>query len=69
MRVRAAGKTVLVVLLNEGAGASRTLDATNVTRWLAGLAPLEALPAVTVASSAGRSAAGRLRTRKLTRQA
>jgi D-alanyl-D-alanine carboxypeptidase/D-alanyl-D-alanine endopeptidase (penicillin-binding protein 7) len=69
MRVRAAGKTVLVVLLNEGAGASRTLDATNVTRWLAGLAPLEALPAVTVAASAGRSAAGRLRTRKLTRQA
>jgi len=46
MRLRAAGKTVLVVLLNASAGAGRTLDAMNVTRWLAGLAPLKALPVV-----------------------
>ncbi len=44
MRLRAAGKTVLVVLLNASAGAGRTLDALNVTRWLAGLPPLNALP-------------------------
>jgi D-alanyl-D-alanine carboxypeptidase/D-alanyl-D-alanine endopeptidase (penicillin-binding protein 7) len=44
MRLRTAGKTVLLVLLNASAGAGRTLDALNVTRWLAGLAPLKALP-------------------------
>jgi D-alanyl-D-alanine carboxypeptidase/D-alanyl-D-alanine endopeptidase (penicillin-binding protein 7) len=69
MRVRTAGKTVLVVLLNVSAGAGRTLDATNVTRWLAGLAPLEALPTVALASSGGRSSATRQRARKPTRQA
>ena len=41
MRLRAAGKTVLLVLLNADAAASRTLDAMNVTRWMAGLAPLK----------------------------
>lgn len=46
MRLRAAGKTVLLVLLNASAGAGRTLDALNATRWLAGLAPLKALPAL-----------------------
>lgn len=46
MRLRAAGKTVLVVLLNASAVAGRTLDAMNVTRWLAGLTPLKALPVV-----------------------
>ena len=46
MRLRVAGKTVLVVLLNASAGAGRTLDAMNVTRWLAGLAPLKALSVV-----------------------
>ena len=46
MRLRAAGKTVLVVLLNASAVSGRTLDAMNVTRWLAGLAPLKALPVV-----------------------
>lgn len=45
MRLRAAGKTVLLVLLNAGAGAARTLDATNVTRWLSGQAPLKSLAA------------------------
>ncbi len=44
MRLRAAGKTVLVVLLNAHESAGRTLDAINVTRWLAGQAPLKALP-------------------------
>lgn len=41
MRVRTAGRTVLMVLLNASAGAQRTMDATNVNRWLAGLAPLK----------------------------
>lgn len=54
MRLRTAGKTVLVVLLNASAGAGRTLDAMNVTRWLAGLAPLQALPAVAVKTAARR---------------
>lgn len=40
MRMRAAGRTVLVVLLNASAGAQRTLDATNINRWLEGLTPL-----------------------------
>ena len=44
MRLRSAGKTVLLVLLNANAGTGRTLDALNVTRWLAGLTPLKALP-------------------------
>ena len=54
MRLRTAGKTVLVVLLNASAGAGRTLDALNVTRWLVGLAPLQALPAVAVKTAARR---------------
>ena len=54
MRLRTAGKTVLVVLLNASAGAGRTLDAMNVTRWLGGLAPLRALPAVAVTTAARR---------------
>lgn len=45
MRLRAAGKTVLLVLLNAGAGAARTLDATNVARWLSGQAPVKTLAA------------------------
>ena len=54
MRLRTAGKTVLVVLLNASAGAGRTLDAMNVTRWLAGLAPMQALPALAVKTAARR---------------
>jgi D-alanyl-D-alanine carboxypeptidase/D-alanyl-D-alanine endopeptidase (penicillin-binding protein 7) len=57
MRLRSAGRTVLVVLLNSKAGAGRTLDALNVTRWLSGQAPLAALPAATaspIAKSATR---------------
>lgn len=46
MRLRAAGRTVHVVLLNASAGPGRTLDALNVTRLLAGLAPLKEFPAV-----------------------
>lgn len=47
MRLNAAGRTVRVVLLNASASAQRTLDATNVSRWLAGLAPLKSLAAET----------------------
>jgi D-alanyl-D-alanine carboxypeptidase/D-alanyl-D-alanine endopeptidase (penicillin-binding protein 7) len=61
MRLRAAGRTVLVVLLNAEAGAGRTLDALNVTRWLAGLAPLKALPVVAAASPAKATARSALR--------
>ena len=46
MRLRTAGKTVLLVLLNASAGPGRTLDALNVTRWMAGLSPLNALPGI-----------------------
>jgi D-alanyl-D-alanine carboxypeptidase/D-alanyl-D-alanine endopeptidase (penicillin-binding protein 7) len=46
MRLRAAGRTVLLVLLNARAGAGRTLDAMNVTRWLQGQTPLTMLPRV-----------------------
>jgi D-alanyl-D-alanine carboxypeptidase/D-alanyl-D-alanine endopeptidase (penicillin-binding protein 7) len=72
MRLRTAGKTVLVVLLNARVGAARTLDALNVTRWLAGLAPLKALPGVAVAaaSPAGKRAVrGNARTQRASRQA
>jgi len=44
MRLRTAGKTVFLVLLNASEGAGRTLDAVNVTRWLAGLTPVMARP-------------------------
>jgi serine-type D-Ala-D-Ala endopeptidase (penicillin-binding protein 7) len=46
MRMRTAGKTVLLVLPNASAGTGRTLDALNVTRWLAGQSQLKALPAL-----------------------
>jgi D-alanyl-D-alanine carboxypeptidase/D-alanyl-D-alanine endopeptidase (penicillin-binding protein 7) len=55
MRLRAAGKTVLLVLLNASAGAGRTQDALNVTRWLAGLPPLKAVPALASESAAKRT--------------
>ena len=42
MRLRSAGRTVLVVLLNANASSGRALDALNVTRWLAGLPPSNA---------------------------
>lgn len=61
MRLRAAGKTVLLVLLNAGAGAGRTLDALNVTRWLAGLTPLKALPAVALDTRSKRAPHGAAR--------
>ncbi len=49
MRLRTAGKTVLLVLLNASAGVGRTLDATNIARWLSGQAPVQALARATVA--------------------
>ena len=55
MRMRSAGKTVLLVLLNASAGAGRTLDALNVTRWLAGLPPLKALPGLAVEARSKRA--------------
>jgi D-alanyl-D-alanine carboxypeptidase/D-alanyl-D-alanine endopeptidase (penicillin-binding protein 7) len=58
MRLRAAGKTVLLVLLNANAGAGRTLDAINVTRWLAGLNPVKPLPAVAFETRGKRTVRG-----------
>jgi serine-type D-Ala-D-Ala endopeptidase (penicillin-binding protein 7) len=40
MRMEAAGRTVLVVLMGARATAARTLDALNVRRWLSGEQPL-----------------------------
>lgn len=56
MRLRAAGRTVLLVLLNASEGAGRTLDALNVTRWLAGQPPLSALPSAARAPRQGKLA-------------
>lgn len=69
MRVRAAGKTVLLVLLNARAGAGRTLDALNVTRWLAGLTPLGALPGPTVEARIKRPSRAVLRGQRTTKLA
>ena len=44
MRLRSAGRTVLVVLLDAAATTGRTLDALNITRLVAGDTPLLALP-------------------------
>jgi len=44
MRVQAAGRTVMVVLMGALRSSERALDALNVRRWLAGEAPLPALP-------------------------
>lgn len=59
MRLRTAGKTVLLVLLNASAGVGRTLDAMNVTRFLAGQAPLAALPAAAAAEEPAKPVARR----------
>jgi D-alanyl-D-alanine endopeptidase (penicillin-binding protein 7) len=40
MRLRAAGRTVSVVLIGAGTAAARSLDALNIQRWLSGKAPL-----------------------------
>ena len=44
MRVQAAGRTVMVVLMGALRSSERALDALNVRRWLAGEAPLPVLP-------------------------
>ena len=44
MRLRAAGRTVLLVLLDSPATSMRSLDALNITRFLAGDAAVAALP-------------------------
>lgn len=44
MRLRTAGRTVLVVLMDAAAGTQRTLDALNVQRWLSGQPALRKLP-------------------------
>jgi hypothetical protein len=44
MRLRAAGRTVLIVLLDSPATSMRTLDALNITRLLAGDSAVAALP-------------------------
>lgn len=69
MRLRAAGKTVLVVLLNASAGTGRTLDALNVTRWLAGLRPLKSLPSVAAATPGRRTQRGEQRAQRQAKQA
>ena len=43
MRLRSAGRTVLVVLMDAAAGTGRTLDALNVNRLVAGVEPVSAL--------------------------
>ncbi len=43
MRLRSAGRTVLVVLMDAAAGTGRTLDALNVNRLVAGVEPVNAL--------------------------
>jgi len=40
MRLRAAGRTVIVVLMGAMAASERALDALNIQRWLAGKTPL-----------------------------
>jgi D-alanyl-D-alanine carboxypeptidase/D-alanyl-D-alanine endopeptidase (penicillin-binding protein 7) len=69
MRLRAAGKTVLLVLLNASAGAGRTIDAMNVTRWLAGLTPLKALPVLALETRGKRALRAAPRGQRLTKQA
>jgi D-alanyl-D-alanine endopeptidase (penicillin-binding protein 7) len=44
MRLEAAGRTVLVVLMGARATAARSLDALNVHRWLSGEEPILAQP-------------------------
>ncbi len=40
MRIEAAGRTLLVVLLGASNAAHRTIDALNVQRWALGVAPV-----------------------------
>lgn len=47
LRLHAAGRTVLVVLMGAAGATQRALDATNIRRWLSGAAPLAAMPAAT----------------------
>jgi D-alanyl-D-alanine endopeptidase (penicillin-binding protein 7) len=44
MRIEEAGRTVMVVLMGAMRSSERALDALNIRRWLAGEAPLAALP-------------------------
>jgi len=67
MRLRAAGKTVLLVLLNASAGSGRTLDALNVTRWLAGLTQLKTLPVLALETRGKRVLRGASRGQQLTK--
>jgi hypothetical protein len=69
MRLRAAGKTVLLVLLNASEGVGRTLDAVNVTRWLAGLSPVTTLPRATLETRSKRSLRSAPRGLRLTKLA
>jgi D-alanyl-D-alanine carboxypeptidase/D-alanyl-D-alanine endopeptidase (penicillin-binding protein 7) len=69
MRLRAAGRTVLLVLLNASEGAGRTLDAVNVTRWLAGLSPVKTLPGAVLDTRSRRSLRSAPRGLRLTKLA
>ena len=61
MRLRAAGRTLLLVLLDSPATSMRTLDALNITRFLAGDSAVAALPRE---RSVQRYAMGRARVNK-----
>ena len=66
MRLRAAGRTVIVVLIGAVAASARSLDALNIRRWLAGEAPLLAAVA-RVAVPRPRAATKRVRTARVVR--
>jgi len=53
MRLRAAGRTLLLVLLDSPATSLRSLDALNITRLLAGHAELSSLPSDLAPRAAG----------------
>lgn len=59
MRLREAGRTVLVVLMGARNASRRTLDATNIRRWLGGAVPLAKAPALTAARTVAAAKAPR----------
>lgn len=69
MRLRSAGRTVLVVLLDAAATTGRTLDALNITRLVAGNTPLLALPLEEGAAPSKRVAKAAVRKRAAVRVA
>ena len=60
MRMRAAGRTVLMVLMGAGGSAERVLDAVNIRRWLANAASTFAAAPVPATTPATRGMKSRL---------